>query len=98
MRRRRIQVEPVLFRVLAVVALVAGQAEDALLEDRVLAIPERQCEAKRLSVVTDAGEAILVPSIRARASVVVRKKLPGGAVVAVVLAHGPPAAFAQVGT
>ena len=46
--RQRVEVPPVLLGVLAVVALVAGQAEDALLQDRVAAVPEREREAQPL--------------------------------------------------
>ena len=44
-RRRAVEVEVVLLHVLAVVALVAGQAEEALLEDRVALVPQREREA-----------------------------------------------------
>ena len=75
-RRRRVEVPPVLLGVLAVVALGAGQAEDPLLEDRVAAVPEREREAERLPVVADAGEAVLAPAVGARAGVVVREVAP----------------------
>ena len=42
--RRGVEVEVILLDVLAVVALVAGQAEGALLEDRIAAVPQRQRE------------------------------------------------------
>ena len=45
MRRRAVEIEVVLFDVLAVIAFVAGQAEEPLLEDRVLFIPQREGEA-----------------------------------------------------
>ena len=40
--RQRVEVPPVLLGVLAVVALVAGEPEDPLLQDRVAAVPERE--------------------------------------------------------
>ena len=43
-RRRRVEVPPVLLDILAVVALRVGEPEGALLEDGVLAVPERQRE------------------------------------------------------
>src|SRR5579859_7019095 len=98
MRGRGVEVEPVFLRVLAVIPLVAGEAEDSLLEDRILSVPERQPEAERLAVVADAGEAVLVPAVGAHAGVVVRKELPRVAVLAVVLTHGAPRTLAQVGT
>ena len=70
-RRRAVEVEVVLLDVLAVVALAVGQAEQPLLEDRVLAVPEREREAEPLLVVGDAGEAVLAPAIGARARLVV---------------------------
>ena len=95
--RRGVEVPPVLLGVLAVVALRAGQAEDPLLEDRVLAVPQRQREAERLPVVADAGQAVLVPPVRPGPGVVVREVVPGGAVVAVVLADRAPGPLGQVG-
>ncbi len=44
----RVQVEVVLLDVLSVVPLTVGQAEQALLEDRVLPVPEREREAEPL--------------------------------------------------
>ena len=95
--RRAVEVEVVLLDVLAVVALAVGQAEQPLLEDRVLAVPEGQREAEPLLVVGDAGQAVLAPAIGARAGLVVGEVVPGVAALAVVLAHGAPLAFAEVG-
>src|SRR5205823_5368846 len=93
---RAVEVEPVLLGVLAVVALVAGEAEDPLLEDRVASIPEHKRQAERLPLVADAGQPVLAPAVGARAGVVVREVLPGGAASAVVLAHGAPGPLADV--
>ena len=71
MGRRAVEVEVVLLDVLAVVALAVGQAEQAFLEDRVLAVPEGQGEAEPLLVVGDAGQAVLAPAVGARAGLVV---------------------------
>ena len=46
--------------------------------------------------VRDAGHAVLVPAVRARAGVVVREVVPGVAALRVVLAHRAPGALAQV--
>ena len=54
-RGRRVEVPPVLLGVLAVVALVPGQAEDALLQDRVAPVPEGERHAQQLLVVADAA-------------------------------------------
>jgi len=96
-RRRGVEVPPVLLGVLAVVALVAREAEDPLLEDRVLPVPERERQAQVLIGVADPTEPVLAPAVHPRAGLVVRERGPGLAVVAVVLAHGPPCALAQVG-
>ncbi len=49
--RRAVEVEIVFFDVLAVVALAVGQAEEAFLENGVLAVPQGQGEAEPLLVV-----------------------------------------------
>jgi hypothetical protein len=97
MSRRRVEVPPDLLGVLAVVSLAAGQAEDALLDDRVPLVPEREREAQLLVEVADPREAVLAPAVGAGAGVVVRKVGPGVAVGAVVLADRSPGAFAEVG-
>ena len=45
-RRRAVEVEVVLLDVLAVIPLAVGQAEQPLLEDRILPVPQRQGEAQ----------------------------------------------------
>src|SRR3979490_860109 len=98
MGRRRVEVEPVLLGVLAVVALCPGETKDPLFEDRVAAVPKGERETQELPVVADAGETVLVPPVGARASVVVGEEVPCGAVGAVVLAVGAPGPFAEVGS
>jgi hypothetical protein len=98
MRRRRVQVPPVVLDVLAVIALVTGEAERPLLEDRVAAVPERECQAQQLVLVADAAEPVLAPAVGARAGLLVRERGPRVAVGAVVLADGAPGALAQVRT
>src|SRR4029079_8373415 len=93
---RRVEVPPILLGVLAVVALVPGQAEDPLLQDRVAAVPEGPAEAQPLVLVADGAEAVLAPAVGARPGVIVGEVLPGGPAGAVVLAHGAPRAFADV--
>src|SRR5262249_40288213 len=89
--------EIILLDVLSVVALLICQAEHPLLEDGVLFIPERDGQANVLPVVTEAAQTVLVPAVGAAAGVVVGEVVPGVPVGAVVLAHGPPRALAQVG-
>ena len=97
MGRRAVEVEVVLLDVLPVVALAVGQAEQAFLEDRVLAVPQGQRKAEPLMVVGDPGQAVLTPAIRARAGLVVGEVVPGVAAFAVVLAHGSPLPLAEIG-
>ena len=96
MGRRAVEVEVVLLDVLAVIAFAVGQAEQAFLEDRVLAVPQGQREAEPLLVVGDAGQAVLAPAVGAGAGLVVGEVVPGVAALAVVLADGAPLAFAEV--
>src|SRR5207249_57608 len=70
MRRRRVEIEIVFLDVLAVIALWSGEAEEALLEDGVVPVPQRQREAEPLVVVRDASDTVLAPAIDARARVV----------------------------
>ena len=95
-RRRVVDVEPVLLDVLAVIALAVGQPEHPLLEDRVRAVPQRECEAEALAVVGHAGDPVLAPAVGARARVVVGEVVPGVAALAAVLAHGAPLALGEV--
>ncbi len=89
-RGRRIQVVVGLLDVFAVVALRAGQAEEPLLQDRIPAVPERDGEADVLVAVGDAHQPVFAPAVRARARMVVRERVPGRAVPAVVLANRSP--------
>ena len=81
--------------VFAVVAFIAGEAEQALFEDGVPTVPEGQGETDALMAVADAGEAVLIPAIGAGARVIVGKIFPGGAVAAIVFADSAPGAFAE---
>ncbi len=95
-RRRAVQIEVTLLDVLAVVALRAGQAEQALFEERVAVVPEREPEADVLMAIADAGEAVLVPAVDTRSGVIVRKEFPGVAVRAVVFADRRPGTVAEI--
>ena len=97
MRGRGVEVEVALLHVLAVVALRTGEAEEALLEDRVLPVPQRQGEAEPALAVGDAEQAVLAPAIGAAAGVVVREVIPGRAVRRIILAHGAPLALGEIG-
>src|SRR5579862_1904757 len=88
MGRRGVEVEVVLLDVFAVVALVAGKTEGALLENRILAIPHRKRETQALFVITDTSHAIFAPAVGPRARLIVVEVFPGCAALAVVLAYG----------
>jgi hypothetical protein len=94
--RSVVEVEVVLLDVLAVVALVRSDAEQALLEDRVLLVPEGRGEAEELIAVRDAGDAVLAPAVGLAAGQLVRQVAPGVAVRGVVLADGGPGPVAEV--
>src|SRR4029078_940779 len=79
-----------------VVPLGVGQAEQPLLEDRVVPVPQGHGEAEPLLVVGDAGQAVLAPPVGPRPGLVVAEVVPGVAALAVVLADGPPLPLAQV--
>ena len=96
--RRGVEVEVVLLHVLAVVALAVGQAEEPLLQDGVLAVPQGHAEAEQLPVVRDAREPVLTPPVGPRAGLVVAEVIPGVSGLAVVLAHRAPLALAEVGS
>ena len=56
-RRRAVEVEVVLLDILAVVRLAVGEPEQALLQDRVALVPQRQRKAQPLLVVADSPRA-----------------------------------------
>ena len=69
--RGAVEVIIIFFDVLPVVALAIGQAEQPLLEDRVLAVPQRDGKAQPLVVVAEAFSASLytargMPGLRRR--------------------------------
>ncbi len=74
------------------VALIAGEAEETLLQDRVAAIPESRRETQALMIVADAPDAVLAPAVSAQMSVFEREIFPRSAVRAVILADGAPLA------
>src|SRR5207237_769831 len=79
-----------------VVALRGHEAEEALLEDGVALVPQREAEAEDLVAVADGGQAVLAPAVGAAARLVVGAVAPGVAARAVVLAHGAPRALGAV--
>ncbi len=85
-----IEVEVQLLDVLAVVAFGVGQAEQPLLENGVVFVPQGQAQAPVLGLVGESGQAILAPAVGPAAGMVVGKVGPGVAVGTVVLAHRAP--------
>src|SRR5580704_3641613 len=96
MARDRVQIPPVLLDVLAVIALRPGQPEGPLLQDRVAAVPQRQAQAQPLLDITEPGQAVLTPPVRAGPGRIMRQVVPRLTVRAVVLPHRPPLALADV--
>src|SRR6185369_14955136 len=96
--RRAVLVEVVFLHVLAVIAFVAGEPEHALFEDRVFAVPQSERETDLLMTIRDAGNAVFIPAIGARAGMVVGEVIPSRAVRAIVFAHRPPGSFTYVGS
>src|SRR5438874_6842859 len=96
MRRRRVQIEIFLLHVLAVVAFICRETKQALLQNGIPAIPERQSEAQTTLPVRDSEQAIFAPPIGPAASLIVRKIFPASRPFGIVLAHRGPLAFGQI--
>ena len=79
MGRRGIEVKIAFFHVLAVIALAVGEAEEPLLQNRILAVPQRQRETEPALAVGEAEQPVLAPTISAATGVVVWKILPARA-------------------
>ena len=96
MRGGAVQIVVALLNVLAMIALVARQAEEPLFQDRIAPIPHGDGEADVLMPVADSRDTVLVPPVGSGSRVIVRKILPGVAIRAVVLSDRSPGALAQV--
>src|SRR5262249_36818324 len=59
--RGGIEIEVALLDVLAVIAFGSGKAEQALLEDRISAVPQREREANVLMPVANSRQTVLIP-------------------------------------
>ncbi len=93
---RVVQIEVGFLHVLAVVAFRPAQAKQSLLQDGVALVPQGQGQTEVLVIVANPGQPIFVPAVDAAASVVVGEIAPGLSVVAVILAHRAPGAFAEI--
>src|SRR3982751_5359763 len=72
MARQRVEVPPVLLCFLAVIALIPGVPEEAFLLDLGAGVPAGERETEKSLDIGEAAEAVLTPTVRARARVVVR--------------------------
>src|SRR6185312_3496322 len=95
-RGRAVEVEVVFLHILPVIALAVGESEEALFQNWIALVPERQRKAESLLVIRNTGQPILAPSVGARTCLVVREVTPRIAILAVILAHRPPLPLAQV--
>src|ERR1035441_35167 len=91
-----IQMEPVLLCILAMIAFVAGEPEHTLFQNGIAAVPKRQSEHQQLVTVADSRYAVLTPSIRLAARLIVREKVPGISVRTVIFANRSPRAVTDV--
>ena len=80
------------------VALRVRQSEEAFLQDGVGLIPQGQGETELLLVVADAQQAVLAPAVGVRAGLVVREEILGRPAGRIILAHGAPLPFAEIGS
>ena len=90
MAQNGIEVIVELLDVLPVIAFGVVEAEEALLEDRILAIPKAEGEAEQLPVIAESGDYVLAPAVGPAARVVMGQIGPGRPAAAVILAHGAP--------
>ncbi|MGC4089204.1 MAG: hypothetical protein QM756_15230 [Polyangiaceae bacterium] len=95
-RRRSVQVVVELLDVLTVIAFRPGQAEQALLQDGVAFVPQREREAQARLAVTNAEQAIFAPAVGAAARLIVGEVVPALAVRGVVFTHRAPLALGKV--
>jgi len=93
-RGRGVEIEIAFLYVFAVIAFVAGQAKQPLLEYRIAPVPECRREADMLMAIADTTDAVFAPAIGAGTGVVVWKIFPSRAAGAVILANRPPLALA----
>src|SRR5262245_29797253 len=97
MGRRRIEVEVTFLLILAVIAFIAGKPKDTFFQHRIASVPQRHSKTDQLMAIADAGEAVLVPAIGTRSGMVMRERVPGGPVSAIVLTDRHPGPLAQIG-
>src|SRR5882724_2765810 len=95
MGRRTVEVVIDLLDVLAVIAFRVRQAVQALFEDRIAPVPQRQSQTEPLVAVAKSGDAVFAPAIGAAAGMIVREIFPGVPVLAVILSDRAPLPLAD---
>src|SRR5262245_27519335 len=98
MRGGTVEVEVVFLYILAVVAFAVRQAEQAFFQDRVSTVPQSNRETELLFVVRDPCDAILSPTVSARAALVMTEVVPRIPILAVVFTHCAPLPLTEVRT
>ena len=95
-RRRVVEIKVILFDVLAVIALGAGEPKQTFFENGIVFVPKGEGKTQILIAVADASEAVFVPTVCPAVGVFKGKILPRVARGTVVFAHRTPCPFAQV--
>jgi len=96
-RGRGVEVKVVFLDVFAVIPLVAGEAEEALLEDGILAVPKSEGETEAALAITPPQQPIFTPPVNSAARVIMRKIVPAFAISGIVFAYRAPLTFRQIG-
>ncbi len=95
---RAVEIEVIFLNILSMIGFAIGQSEQALFEDRVFPVPERQRKTEPLLVVRDTGEAVLPPPIGAGAGMFMREVIPRIPAVAIIFPDRSPLPFTQIGS
>src|SRR5579863_8018131 len=98
MSRRAVDVKVALLHILAMIAFIAGQAEQAFFQNGILTIPQSEGKTEAPLAVADTEQSVFAPAVGATARVIVRKIIPAGAPGGVVLANRPPLPLGKVRT
>src|SRR5439155_20033488 len=93
-----VEKEIVLLDILTVIALRVRQTEESFLQDGVSLVPKGKGKTYQSLIVTDTHQSIFAPAVRARTGVIMREEIPRGSVGGIVLAHGSPLTFAEIGS
>src|SRR5271166_7859 len=92
-----IEVEPILFYILAMISFAASEAEHALFQNGIAAVPKCQCKNQQLIPIANPGNTILAPAIGLAACLIMGKKIPSVPVRTIVLPNSSPGPVADVG-